>query len=44
LRETRGRRPARVDVPLPDVPDSAREEGAAMTLEEAVDYALRSTD
>jgi predicted ATPase len=44
LRETRGRRPARVDVPLPDVPDSAREEGGAMTLEEAVDYALRSTD
>jgi predicted ATPase/class 3 adenylate cyclase len=42
LRETRGRRPIRTDVPLPDVPDSALAEGRAMTLEEAVDYALRS--
>jgi predicted ATPase/class 3 adenylate cyclase len=41
LRETRGRRPIRADLPLPDVPDSARDEGRAMTVEEAVDYALR---
>jgi hypothetical protein len=40
LRETRGRRPMRTDVPLPDVPDSARDEGRALTLDEAVDYAL----
>jgi predicted ATPase/class 3 adenylate cyclase len=44
LRETRGRRPIRADVTLPDVPDTAREEGLAMTLEEAVEYALGSTD
>jgi predicted ATPase/class 3 adenylate cyclase len=44
LRETRGRRPIRADVPLPDVPDSARDEGRAMTLEEAVDDALRPID
>jgi predicted ATPase/class 3 adenylate cyclase len=44
LRETRGRRPIRADVPLPDVPASARDEGRAMTLEAAVDYALRVGD
>ena len=44
LRETRGRRPIRADVPLPAVPDAAREEGRAMTLEAALDYALGSTD
>jgi hypothetical protein len=41
LCEARGRRPIRADVPLPDVPNSALAEGRAMTLEEAVDYALR---
>ena len=41
LRETRGRRPIRADLPFPEVPDAARDEGAAMTLDEAVDYALR---
>ncbi|HWM12980.1 MAG TPA: hypothetical protein VNO56_00700, partial [Gaiellaceae bacterium] len=44
LRETRGRRPIRADLPLPEVPDSAREEGRALTLEEAVDDALGSAD
>jgi predicted ATPase len=44
LRETRGRRPIRADVPLPDVPDSARDEGRSMSLEQAVDYALGQTD
>lgn len=44
LRETRGRRPIRADIPLPDVPDSARDEGGAMTVDEVVDYALRSPD
>ncbi len=42
LRETRGRRPIRADLPAADVPDAALEEGRALTLEEAVDYALRS--
>ena len=42
LRETRGRRPIRADLPIPEVPDAARAEGAAMSLDEAVDYALRS--
>ena len=41
LRETRGRRPIRADLPPPDVPDAARDEGAAMSLDEAVEYALR---
>jgi hypothetical protein len=41
LRESRGRRPIRVDVTLPDVPGSALAEGRSMTLEEAVDHALR---
>ncbi len=40
LRETRGRRPIRADVPFPDVPASARLEGRGMELDEAVDYAL----
>ena len=44
LRETRGRRPIRADVPLPDVPDSARDEGRAMTLEDALGYALHPMD
>ena len=41
LRETRGRRPIRADAPPPDAPRSAREEGRALGLEEAVEYALR---
>jgi len=41
LRETRGRRPIRSDLPFPDVPDAARDKGRAMTLEQALDYALR---
>jgi predicted ATPase len=40
FRETRARRPTRADIPLPDVPRSALDEGSAMRLEEAVDYAL----
>ena len=40
LRETRGRRPIRADLPLPGVPDAALAEGRAMTPEEAVDEAL----
>ncbi len=40
LRETRGRRPIRADLPPPDVSDSVRDEGQAMTLEDAVDLAL----
>jgi non-specific serine/threonine protein kinase len=41
LREERGRRPIRADVPPPAVPGPARDEGRAMTLETAVDEALR---
>ena len=41
LRETRGRREIRADLPFPDVPDSARDEGRALTFEQAVEYALR---
>ena len=41
LRETRSRRPIRADLPFPEVPDAARDEGAAMSLDEAVEYALR---
>jgi len=41
LRERRGRRPIRADLPFPEVPDAARDEGAAMSLDEAVDYASR---
>ncbi|HSC90667.1 MAG TPA: adenylate/guanylate cyclase domain-containing protein [Gaiellaceae bacterium] len=40
LRETRGRRPIRADVPLPDVPEAARAEGRALPLDEAVAEAL----
>ena len=40
LRESRGRRPARADVPPPDVPADAREEGRALDFDEAVAYAL----
>jgi tetratricopeptide (TPR) repeat protein len=39
LRETRGRRPTRTDAELPAAPESARAEGRAMTLEEAVEDA-----
>ncbi len=42
LRETRGRRPVRSDVPLPEVPGSAREYGRAMGVDEAVEEALRT--
>ena len=42
LRETRGRRPIRSDVPPPVVPDDALAEGRSMTPEEAVDEALAS--
>ena len=41
LRETRGRRPIRDDVPLHEVSDSARDEGRALSLDEALEYALR---
>lgn len=44
LRETRGRRPIRADVPLPDVPDSALDEGRALGLDEAIDYAISPLD
>ncbi|HSL64855.1 MAG TPA: adenylate/guanylate cyclase domain-containing protein [Gaiellaceae bacterium] len=40
LRETRGRRPIRADVPFPDVPGGARAAGGALTLEQAVEEAL----
>ena len=40
LRETRGRRPIRADLPPPVVPDAALAEGRAMTLEDAVEDAL----
>jgi predicted ATPase/class 3 adenylate cyclase len=40
LRETRGRRPVRVDLPLPDAPEAARDEGREMPLDAAVAYAL----
>jgi hypothetical protein len=37
----RGRRPIRADIPPPATPGPARDEGRAMTLEAAVDEALR---
>ncbi|MCP9487999.1 MAG: adenylate/guanylate cyclase domain-containing protein [Gaiellaceae bacterium MAG52_C11] len=40
LRLTRGRRPIRADLPFPDPPESAQDEGRDLTLEEAVEYAL----
>ena len=40
LRETRGRRPIRADLPFPEVPDAARVKGAAMSFDEAVDFAF----
>jgi predicted ATPase/class 3 adenylate cyclase len=40
LRQTRGRRPIRADVPLPEVPIAARDEGRALALEDALAYAL----
>ena len=43
LRETRERRPARDDLPPPDVPDAALEEGRGMALDDAVDEALAPT-
>lgn len=42
MRTTWGRIPIRSDVPLPDVPEAARAQGAAMSFDEAVDYALRA--
>jgi predicted ATPase len=39
LREERGRRPIRTDVPLPDAPASDRDEGRALSFEDAVHYA-----
>jgi predicted ATPase/class 3 adenylate cyclase len=40
LRETHGRRPIRADLPFPDVPGSAVDEGRAMPLGEAVEDAM----
>ncbi|HET9674881.1 MAG TPA: tetratricopeptide repeat protein [Gaiellaceae bacterium] len=40
LRETRGRRPIRADVPPPEGSDVVDEERCALTLDEAVAYAL----
>jgi non-specific serine/threonine protein kinase len=40
LREQRGRRAVRSDVPTPEAPDAAREEGRAMDTDDAVAYAL----
>jgi hypothetical protein len=34
----------RADVPLADAPESARDEGRAMSLEDALDYALGDDD
>jgi predicted ATPase/class 3 adenylate cyclase len=39
IREAQGRRPIRIDVPFPDVPDTGRD----LTLDEAVAYALSAT-
>jgi len=44
LRETRGRRPIRADLPFPDVPGGALEGGRAMRVEDALEYALASID
>ncbi|MGH3133216.1 MAG: ATP-binding protein [Gaiellaceae bacterium] len=44
LRETWGRNPIRADVRFPDVPEDARARGRALTLEDAVGYALCSID
>jgi predicted ATPase len=41
LRELRGRRPIRTDLPPPSAPTAAREEGRLLTVEDGVDYALR---
>jgi predicted ATPase/class 3 adenylate cyclase len=40
LRESHGRRPIRADLPDLDVPAAAREEGRALTREEAVEHGL----
>jgi predicted ATPase/class 3 adenylate cyclase len=40
LRETRGRRPIRADVSPPEVSEPARDEGRALAVDEAVEYAL----
>jgi predicted ATPase/class 3 adenylate cyclase len=40
LRETSGRRATRADVALPPLPVAAQDEGHAMTMDEAVSYAL----
>jgi predicted ATPase len=42
LRQTRGRRPIRADVALPDVPADPLEAGRALSFDEAVEYALAS--
>jgi predicted ATPase/class 3 adenylate cyclase len=43
LREVRGRRPTRSDVPLPDVPRENVDEGRALALDDALDLALSDT-
>ena len=40
LRETGGRRPTRADAPFPDVPPESKEEGRALALDDALEYAL----
>jgi predicted ATPase len=40
LRETGGRRPTRGDAPFPDVPPESKEEGRALALDDALEYAL----
>jgi predicted ATPase len=44
LRERRGRRPIRSDVPRPEAPQQAWEEGRALAFDEAVEYALGPGD
>ena len=44
LRETWGRRPTRTDAPPVEASSAARDRGAAMSLDEAVAYALSSID
>jgi predicted ATPase/class 3 adenylate cyclase len=40
MREERGRRPARADLPFPDLPSAAVEEGRTLTFDEAVELGL----
>jgi len=44
IREERGRRPIRDDLPFPALPDSARAEGRALSFDEAVAFALASDE